>query len=127
MKKSDLKDGMVVTYRNGEVRILIGEVLYEGLQDILETMSCLKWFNCDMTHIGDSKFDIMKVEYMNEVLWQRVEYVDFMTAVNSGKKFKHASWKRYITLVLALQYLSDMQSVDDIKKLINSKEWMMES
>jgi hypothetical protein len=72
--KKDLKDGMVVTYRNSAVRVVMGVRLF--------AMSAygggsIDDFSLGFNHLhGDGDFDIIKVTYMGEVLWEREEWVD---------------------------------------------------
>lgn len=77
--KADLKDGMVVEYRNGERRIVVDEVLY-GLYGF----ASLKTHCNDLTY-SDSDLDIVKVyaqksaslnnlfKYPGEIIWERKE------------------------------------------------------
>lgn len=74
--KSDLKDGMVVTYRNGWERVIFdnGFLYAEGcLSSFHFTKITLDSFNEDLTYYGQNTMDIMKVTYMDEVLWEREE------------------------------------------------------
>ena len=64
-----LKDGMIITYRNGNKRFLMGGELFEK-----EDGSC-----CDLSTVttdlynkkGIENLDFVKVEYMGETLWER--------------------------------------------------------
>lgn len=71
--KSDLKDGMVVTYRDGQrqPRVLFDGKLYNMIN--MSNISDLKYFNDDLTDPFYEDVDIIKVEYMGEVLWERKE------------------------------------------------------
>ena len=76
--KADLKDGMVVTYREGSQRIVIGDKLYSipsystGSYDYQ-----LGLYNFDNNLIYHSKPDhhytIVEVSYKGDVLWERKE------------------------------------------------------
>lgn len=76
--KADLKDGMVVTYRVGSQRIVIGDKLYSipsystGSYDYQ-----LGLYNFDNNLIYHSKPDhpytIVEVSYKGDVLWERKE------------------------------------------------------
>lgn len=76
--KADLKDGMVVTYREGSQRIVIGDKLYSipsystGSYDYQ-----LGLYNFDNNLIYLSKPDhhytIVEVSYKGDVLWERKE------------------------------------------------------
>ncbi len=78
--KSDLKDGMVVTYResydsNNLKRVVFKGSLYsvsEGGMSMLHRVY-LKYFSDTLEYGNDPDMDIMKVEYMGEVLWEREE------------------------------------------------------
>jgi hypothetical protein len=71
--KSDLKDGMVVTYRNEEKRILIGGEFYEKVDSNWNSTSSIGRYYKDLLRDGSRNLDIMKVEYMDKVLWEREE------------------------------------------------------
>ena len=68
MKKSDLKDGMIVTLRRKAERVVVGKRLFaeHGTTNILDN------YNNDLTHINNCKSeDIMKIIYGDEVIWER--------------------------------------------------------
>lgn len=77
--KADLKDGMVVEYRDGKRRIVAGEVLYG-----LDGFTSLKTHCNDLTY-SDSDLDIVKVyaqkaaslnslfKYPGKIIWERQE------------------------------------------------------
>ena len=72
MKKSDLKDGMIVTLRRKAERVVVGKRLFaeHGTTNILDN------YNNDLTHINNCKSeDIVKVEYGGEIIWE--EKVDW--------------------------------------------------
>lgn len=75
--KADLKDGMVVQYRNGWYRIVLGGCTTLGAvcSDRYETRSKdLSDYNDDLTDSnGRRNLDIMKVFYVEQVLWERKE------------------------------------------------------
>lgn len=72
--KSDLKDGMVVTYRNENERIVFKNTLYlPDEDDTLMSRITLAYYNNDLMLPDYSSMDIMKVTYMDEVLWEREE------------------------------------------------------
>ncbi|QDP64827.1 MAG: hypothetical protein GOVbin2917_142 [Prokaryotic dsDNA virus sp.] len=76
--KSDLKDGMVVTYRNGWKRVILDKgLLYSdnclSMSSFHFTKVTLDSFNEDLTYYGHNPRDIMKVTYMGEILWEREE------------------------------------------------------
>lgn len=74
--KSDLKDGMVVTYREGEERVVYKNYLLDlsGVDSgDLNMGGMLDTYNSDITRPNYKNLDIMKVTYMDEVLWEREE------------------------------------------------------
>ena len=97
--KADLKDGMIVTYREGSQRIVIGDKLYSipsystGSYDYQ-----LGLFNFDNNLIYHSKPDhhytIVEVSYKGDVLWERkeikltdMERAWLIVAQHDGKKY----------------------------------------
>ena len=69
MKKSDLKNGMIVTLRRGVERIVIGIYLFDEQGDATGTLNC---YNNDLTYINNcTSEDIMKIEYGGEIIWER--------------------------------------------------------
>lgn len=86
MKKSDLKDGMIVTLRRKAERVVVGKRLFaeHGTTNILDN------YNNDLTHINNCKSeDIVKVEYGGEIIWE--EKVDW-SEVPFGTKVR-AWWE----------------------------------
>lgn len=71
--KADLKDGMVVTYRDGEERVVFAGNLFKKDFDFLRVASPLKWYSEELATDSFRSLDIMKVTYMDEVLWEREE------------------------------------------------------
>ena len=73
--KSDLKDGMVVTYRTGFSRVVLDGKLFKRYKehdiDRLTNSNGLYKYQEDLNHNTESDLDIVKVEYMGEVLWRR--------------------------------------------------------
>lgn len=73
--KSDLKDGMVVTLREGTKHFILNRCIYT--QGISQNQICWygigKNYNLGLSHRTSSGQDIMKVEYMDKVLWEREE------------------------------------------------------
>lgn len=76
--KSDLKDGMVVTYRDKKARIVFDGKLYttDVDSDSFLCQTDLEDFSDSLSCIDYEMNDIMKVEYMGEVLWEREEETD---------------------------------------------------
>ena len=83
MKKSDLKNGMVVTLRRGAERVVIGKSLFCELG----STNMLDYYNDDLTYTNNcTSEDIMKIEYGGEIIWERkVEWdkVPFGTKVRA--------------------------------------------
>lgn len=79
--KSDLKDGMVVSYRDSFCgtddvkRIVFKGSLYRVSEDSLSMSHgvYLKYYSDTLEYDNDVDMDIIKVEYMGEVLWERKE------------------------------------------------------
>ena len=67
MKKSDLKNGMIVTLRRGVTRVVIGKYLFDEQG---ATTGILYNYNNDLTYNCTSE-DIMKIEYGGKVIWER--------------------------------------------------------
>ncbi len=88
--ESDLKDGMVVTYRDGNIRLLYLGILYEIDRHMnLTASSNINDYNGRLLSIHNKNLDIVKVEYMGEILWEREkEYMTLEEAYKTGKKFK---------------------------------------
>ncbi len=135
--KSDLKDGMVVTYRNGNERTIMGFRLYtknENFEYIC--MTCLEHFKADLTVYNSSEkndSDIMKVSYMGEVLWERKEYVSFDVARKSGKRIRYCgelrggSWIHSMYAFLdILDFLSSWDDTNEVNKVLDDPMWEIE-
>lgn len=102
----DLKDGMVVTYRNGGTRYVFREEFHDITYGNL-TGYTFEDYNEDLLHHGgNNDEDIVKVEYMNEILWQRKEkeYYTLEEAYNkaNGKRIKHKDSDVYTSHLNAL-------------------------
>lgn len=79
--KADLKDGMVVTLRDGRQGVVFGESIERTFDDIRSigennSLNLISFYAQDLTiknhSIFDPKgFEIDKVEYMGETIWQR--------------------------------------------------------
>lgn len=69
MKKSDLKNGMIVTLRRGAERVIIGRFLFNEEGTII---SKLENYNDDLTHMNNCKSeDIMKIIHGDKIIWER--------------------------------------------------------
>lgn len=74
--KSDLKDGMVVTYRNGWIRFVSGGGLYKIAKDFVDLGSSLEYYNNSLEHDNDEDMDIVKVFSVSDLenpIWEREE------------------------------------------------------
>ena len=83
MKKSDLKNGMIVTLRRGVEKIIIGGCLFNEDGITTSTLNC---YNDDLTYINNcTSEDIMKIEYGGKVIWERVDWnkIPFGTKVRA--------------------------------------------
>lgn len=98
--KKDLKDGMVVTYREGTQRIVIGDKLYSipsyecdsyDYQLRLESFSEDLIFEAKVNH----PYRIDKVSYKGEVLWERKE-IKLSDAERAWLTVAKHDGKRYI-------------------------------
>lgn len=72
MKKSDLKDGMVVTLRHGEECLIVNDML---IKNNFRFNMFLEEYNEELTHKKSKNRDIVKVQDFNKesVLWKREE------------------------------------------------------
>lgn len=97
--KKDLKDGMVVQYRNGWYRIVLGGCTTLGTvcSDGYETRSKdLSDYNDDLTSSnGYRATDIMKVFNVEQVLWERKE-IKLSDAERAWLTVAKHDYKRYI-------------------------------
>ena len=70
--KANIKDGMILTYRNGNKRMIIDKVFY-SYPEIKKSGNLLSNYNDDLT-LNSSKYeDIVEVSYDGEVIWRRKE------------------------------------------------------
>ena len=130
MKKQDLKDGMVVTYRNGQKRYVINGLLFELFNEetkVYRRSNRLKSYSDDLTcdSVSNGNLDIVKVEYDGETLWKIQEYVTFDEARRSGKRFKHKNWVAFIDLKEVLKSLS-YGNFEKINRMLDEKCWIIE-
>ena len=55
--------------------------------------------NLKYTEQNLKKFDIIKIEYKDKIVWERkVNYVSFDEAVKSGKRIRNEKWANFYTL-----------------------------
>ena len=130
----DLKDGMICTLRNGEQLMVFKGRVYSfkstDMSNSLEFLSqgVISQWNTDNMQLFNnviSNSDIVKVEYDGEIIWKRVEYVSFMKAVNSGKRFKYETWGNYLSLGEVMDRLRQYFDIVT-KEMINKKLWIIE-
>ena len=130
----DLKDGMICTLRDGkQLMVFKGRMYSFKSTDTSNSLEFLsqgvvgQWNADNMQLFGNaiSKSDIMKVEYMGEVVWKRMEHVSFIEAVNSGKRFKYETWGDYLSLGEVMDRLGQFFDTG-IKEMINKKLWVIE-
>ena len=112
--KADIKNGMIITYRNGCKRVVFNEVFYDYIVDEIghKSGNLLKEYNDDLIRYDEFRGqDIMEVEYEGEVLWTRKEYYTLEEVVKEAKEMckniKHKDFEKiynpcYITDVLKL-------------------------
>lgn len=96
--KSDLKDGMVIEYRDGNIRLLYLGILYEIDRHMnLTASSNINDYNERLLSIHNKNLDIIKVEYMGKSIWQRKEkeYMTLEEASRTGKGYKHKDCTTY--------------------------------
>ena len=74
--KADLKDGMVITVRDGRKAVAYGGYLNEVRENMFTRCRLITvgGYSEDLTAIsGNHEYDAMEVSYMGEVLWEREE------------------------------------------------------
>ncbi|MGL6174827.1 MAG: hypothetical protein ACRC1P_09520 [Cellulosilyticaceae bacterium] len=142
MKKSDLKDGMCLISKNGATAYVIGEHLYYK-DDKCEVGKRL----CRIDNLTDytddlkarvvEEYDIVKITYMGQILWEIKEYVTFDEARRSGKNIRYqgtlpdpvASGDEYNSLnkfdgfSYVLWELSNIMTDEELNRAIDSKVW----
>ena len=87
--KADIKNGMIITYRNGSKRVVFNEVFYDYIVDEIghKSGNLLKEYNDDLIRYDNFRGqDIMEVEYEGEVLWTRKEYYTLEEVVKEAKE-----------------------------------------
>ena len=127
--KQDLKDGMVLTYRNGETRVLFDKKLYGTMKEgkLLYHGKTVGEYSVDLkdqSNIGND-MDIAKVEYMGETLWERKEYVTFDEARKSGKEFKYHKWDCNGELPWVMYKMNEYSPLT-INRMLDEKLWEIE-
>ena len=131
MQYTDLKDGMICYLRDGRKCLVLTERMYEikrvdndMITEIDNRGKTYQWSYEELMILDEkSNSDIIKVEYMGEIIWERVDYVSFMEAVNSGKKFKYKDWVEYHICTEALKILGNM---NEATEKMNEVAWVIE-
>ena len=112
--KADIKNGMIVTYRNGCKRVAFNKEFYAYTENgiSIKRGNILEEYNDDLIRYDELEgLDIMEVEYEGEVLWTRKEYYTLEEVVKEAKEMckniKHKDFEKiynpcYITDVLKL-------------------------
>ena len=124
---SDLKDGMVVTYREGKSRFIFKNKFHDICSGKL-TGNTFDDYNDDLTsHSGYYHEDIVKVEYMGELIWQRKQYYTFEEAYNkaNGKGIKHKDSEVYTNYMTALTIAMN-KTGKEMFELLKVKEFEIE-
>ena len=131
MQYTDLKDGMICYLRDGRKCLVLTERMYEiervdndMIIEIDNRGKTYQWSYEELMILDEkSNSDIIKVEYMGEIIWERIDYVSFMEAVNSGKKFKYKDWVEYHICTEALKILGNM---NEATEKMNEVAWVIE-
>ena len=131
MQYTDLKDGMICYLRDGRKCLVLTERMYEikrvdndMITEIDNRGKTFQWSYEELMILDEkSNSDIIKVEYMGEIIWERIDYVSFMEAVNSGKKFKYKDWVEYHICTEALKILGNM---NEATEKMNEVAWVIE-
>ena len=125
---SDLKDGMVVTYRNGGSRYIFKKN-FRGIDSGVLSGNTFDDYNDDLTHGRCYNEDIVKVEYMGELIWQREEkqYYTLEEAYNkaNGKRIKHKDSNLYSNYMTALTMAMN-KTGKEMFELLKLKEFEIE-
>ena len=117
MKKSDLKNGMIVTLRRGVERIIVGKYIFAEQGD---TTGTINNYNDDLTYMNNCRSeDIMKIEYGGKIIWERVEWenVPFGTKVRAwdcNEDDKVVGRFLYYKEVYEYPYLVFIESEEDV-------------
>ena len=131
MQYTDLKDGMICYLRDGRKCLVLTERMYEiervdndMIIEIDNRGKTYQWSYEELMILDKkSNSDIIKVEYMGEIIWERIDYVSFMEAVNSGKKFKYKDWVEYHICTEVLRILGNM---NEATEKMNEVAWVIE-
>lgn len=119
-----IKDEMIVTFRNGQKGICInGRIYLDALKRFEISIYTKKLIN-----IFDGRRDIMKIEHMNETIWERKErkLVTFDEARKSGKKVRCYEHKEFQVLNDLLIDICKTIHYNDLNEFLDNKHWEVE-
>ena len=130
--KADIKNGMVVTYRNGCKRVAFNKEFYAYTENgiSIKRGNILEEYNDDLIRYDELEgLDIMEVEYEGEVLWTRKEYYTLEEACEiakkEGKRIKHkehtCEYRASNSYKLVCHVIANTDR--DLFELINAKEF----
>lgn len=136
----DFKDGMIITFRNGETGLYIQDWVLRTNEDQknpyeeCESMGKInKWKKDKSLRLwgkngSNSKYDIMTISYMGKELWKTDEkervYVSFREAYDSqkGVRFNAIGYETYLPMDVVLSRLSG----EMMKQALSEKKWEIE-
>ena len=92
----------ILTARN-DVRVIVleNEKAYDVSHGCLWCGELDEKYDENLKYIEQElkKFDIMKIEYKDKIVWERkVNYVSFDEAVKSGRRIRNEKWANFYTL-----------------------------
>lgn len=124
---TELRDGMVVTYRGGEDRLYFDEKFYTLRSDGRLYISSDKTkYNNDLTSKTHKSLDIVKVQYCDLTVYERVCYVDFVTAMTNGKVLKNSIISKDDTFTVnEVLDIMTRYSATSLQRLVLSKTWQI--
>ena len=121
--KSDLKDGMVVTYRNGNTRLVFNNRFYDTTY-VKISGNTLDNYDDNLKMKGISSEDIVKVEYMGTVLWEREkEYFTLEEAFKPNRLVKHKDCIKWCNNAHLALYEACETTKRDMFELLKAKEF----
>ena len=96
MKKSELKNGMVVELRNGNRYLVHNDKLlnFEGYVNINDSFTHMFYYNEDLTYSCNKEFDIIRI-YESDVFWLKDIFEDrFLNIIWERKEDKQELSKK---------------------------------
>ena len=122
-KRENLKDGMVLTLRDGSKLIYLNGYVSE-LTFVTDkcfnskNMGKIEQWEEDLTFANNRDYDILKVTYDGEVLFEVKQYMTLKEAIDTGKRFKHKECDTYYNYIsYAIEELEDVVA----EKIIDSR------